>query len=188
MFRKAVSYSKAHSRTARVKYLHKYARKRAKLGLPPCSADDGALANRLATAVLDSPRMEQVRHSLDHESEHLDEMLVFALNLHAAIELNAGLEHSKVREYWLLRGPRFLATTCSLLALSIVFRETLTSPTHEERLNYVLLSMVALLASAYMIYCRLSDAILSSIMRSAHDSYVRQKQSMRLEQFGDLHV
>jgi len=53
--------------------------------------------------------------------EFIDRFADYALGLGAAIDKNRGLDHSKVREYWLERGPRILPS-CFLPLPSFVKR------------------------------------------------------------------
>ena len=63
--------------------------------------------------------------------------------------------------------------------------------TFEDRLRSVLIGGVAIVIAFFMLYYRLPDAISSSIVRSAHDFYVNEKQmnlSMRKDQKSSLEL
>ena len=56
-------------------------------------------------------------------SEFIDRFADYALGLGLAIDKNRGLDHSKVREYWLERGPRMFLTAVLFFAFTLVCQE-----------------------------------------------------------------
>ena len=89
-----------------------------------------------------------------------------------------GLDHSKVREYWLRRGPRIFIISIILLisnyVLYIYFKKI-----DKNTNNYlILINIITLLLSLYMLYYRLPDSIESAIARTTHDYYVKYKKNI----------
>ena len=100
----------------------------------------------------------------------------YALDLGEAVDKNRGLDHSKVREYWLQRGPRLLATACAFFVFTIICQEFLIKETLDRnRLYNFAVNSVALLIAFFLLYFRLQDSIDASVSRSAHDAYVSYK-------------
>jgi hypothetical protein len=102
---------------------------------------------------------------------------LYIYNLKEINKKDFGLDHSKVREYWLKRGPRiFIASFILLIAnyiLYIYFKEL------DRNTNYylILINIIALLLSLYMLYYRLPDSIESAVARTTHDYYVKYKKT-----------
>mmetsp|Transcript_46794 Transcript_46794/g.73250 ORF Transcript_46794/g.73250 Transcript_46794/m.73250 type:complete len:156 (-) Transcript_46794:338-805(-) len=99
------------------------------------------------------------------------EVVEYAVGLGEATDKNIGLDHSKVREYWLLRGPRLAWTAVIFFTFSLVCQELLKKNLATDRLYMVVVSVVALMIALYMLYWRLPDAIEGSVLRAAHDYY-----------------
>ncbi|GMH79340.1 hypothetical protein TL16_g08111 [Triparma laevis f. inornata] len=100
----------------------------------------------------------------------------YALSLHKCCIKNVGLDHGKVKEYWLNRGPRMAATMLVYTLYSFIITELTGSMTFSDRIRTVLIAGMAILVAFFMLYFRLPDAISSSICRSAHDFYVETKE------------
>jgi len=167
MFAKGCMHTQLYSKRAFEKYIQKYIRKRTKLGLPPYSASETELIVGLK------------QHRV--ESRISPELQTYAVKLETAIASNVGLDHSKTREYWLLRGPRVLTTALVFISFSIGLKEILIVQTCQDRIHHVILSISAILVTIYMLYFRLPDSICSAIMRSAHDVYVCEKQKLQAQ-------
>ena len=103
----------------------------------------------------------------------------FSLGLGTCVDTNIGLSHSKVREYWLRRGPRQLWVYVFMCLFTLGVAELRGFPTNEDRIYTVVVGFVALCVGVFMLYYRLPDSLDGSIMRSAHDYYVRRKVVLR---------
>ena len=104
---------------------------------------------------------------------------IFQTELLQKLQVEKSLSHSKTREYWLLRGPRLFCTifigvfanTCCIFLIQKDPDVCLT----------LLSGLIWLCLSAYMLYQRLPDAILSSLMRIGHDHYIQWKSTIFIE-------
>jgi hypothetical protein len=109
-------------------------------------------------------------------SESLHEVIVYTIDLYRELRKNRGLDHGKVKEYWMFRGPRiFLLWTISITFI-YVSNEILDPPTSTQRIKNAGQGIMLLLTALYMLYYRLPDSIDSACCRSAHDHYVEQKR------------
>jgi hypothetical protein len=61
----------------------------------------------------------------------IHEYTEYALGLGEVLEKNKGLDHSKVREYWLARGPRLLLTALIYLVFLIICQEVVARSSHD---------------------------------------------------------
>lgn len=91
-----------------------------------------------------------------------------------------GLGHSKVREYWLRRGPRLLLILLLTISITIGFAELLLDVSYEEHMYSVLVGINMLLYRIYMLYERLIDSIAGNMMRKGHDHYNKWKNNLIL--------
>ena len=87
------------------------------------------------------------------------------------LEEERGLAHSKVREYWLRRGPRLLIVLLITLVVTIILSELLLERTWNDHLFSMLVGLNLILCSLYMLYQRLNDSISGAMMRIGHDHY-----------------
>jgi len=114
----------------------------------------------------------------------ISQLADYSLGLRAAIAVNAGFDHSKVREYWIYRGPRVLALALLAVIMTLITEELIIDTTKDmrrERLLVALWAFVILLATAmFMLYRRLPDAIYATVSRSAHDYYTQTKRSIQM--------
>ena len=112
--------------------------------------------------------------------EWANELVDFAMGLGEAVDKNVGLDHSKVREYWLQRGPRWLITAIVFFVFTVVCQEMLKSQkeTSNDRFYTLAVNAVAFIIAMVMLYFRLPDSIEASISRAAHDFYVDYKRRM----------
>jgi len=79
-----------------------------------CEKVAAAAGEHLAEEENGLPAEEQAR------AEWLRELADYAVSLGAAVDKNMGLDHSKVREYWLDRGPRLAATAVIFFVFAMV--------------------------------------------------------------------
>jgi hypothetical protein len=109
-----------------------------------------------------------------------NELVDFAMGLGEAVDKNVGLDHSKVREYWLQRGPRWLITAIVFFVFTVVCQEMLKSQKEASNDSFYTLAVnaVAFIIATVMLYFRLPDSIEASISRAAHDFYVDYKRRM----------
>ena len=87
------------------------------------------------------------------------------------LEDERGLAHSKVREYWLRRGPRLIIVLLITIAVTIILSELLLERTWNDHLFSMLVGLNLILCSLYMLYQRLNDSISGAMMRIGHDHY-----------------
>ena len=99
------------------------------------------------------------------------------MDLYAEVDKNSGLEHGKVKEYWLFRGPRQAMTLLlGMFGTAFVNEMIKDDITTNDRIAYYVNSSIMLLVAFFMLYYRLPDAINSAVCRSAHDFYVSTKK------------
>lgn len=98
---------------------------------------------------------------------------VYQAELLRKLETEKGISHGKTREYWFMRGPRLFLTVFVGLTLNLCCNQII----QDEPEIWVSISsgLVWLSLSAYMLYQRLPDSILSSLMRIGHDHYIGWK-------------
>ena len=125
------------------------------------------------------------------EREWIHEFTEFTLGLGEALDKNIGLDHSKVREYWLSRGPRMMMTAILYFLFVILAQETLKGSSQNARADRwytVTTSVVALIIAIFMLYKRLGDAIEGVVARSSHDFYAQKKKGFKLLTLPPQHV
>jgi hypothetical protein len=107
----------------------------------------------------------------------IHEYTEYALGLGEVLEKNKGLDHSKVREYWLARGPRLLLTALIYLVFLIICQEVLKGDkvSRDDRAYTVVVNVIAFFIAVWLLYRRLGDAIEGVVARSSHDFYVLHK-------------
>ena len=168
---------------------------RAQVRLLEASEDDTlsrALANQLVSSGktkekndLRASLAEAIRAHLQGEGIMIDadarvwvhEYTEYALGLGEVLEKNKGLDHSKVREYWLARGPRLLLTALIYLIFLIICQEFLKGDgaSRDDRAYTVVVNIMAFFIAVWLLYRRLGDAIEGVVARSSHDFYVLHK-------------
>ena len=108
-------------------------------------------------------------------------MTEYAIGLGDALDKNIGLDHSKVREYWLSRGPRLCMTAIAYFVFTLACQELLrggvTPLQSQDRLYVLATNSVALLVALYLLYKRLGDAIEGVVARASHDYYFALKKT-----------
>ena len=170
---------------------------RAQMRLSDASDDDTlsrALANQLVSPGktkekngLRASLAEAIRAQLQGAGIIIDadarawvhEYTEYALGLGEVLEKNKGLDHSKVREYWLARGPRLLITALIYLIFLIVCQEVLKGDevSRDDRAYTVVVNVMAFFIAVWLLYRRLGDAIEGVVARSSHDFYVLHKMT-----------
>jgi len=93
-------------------------------------------------------------------------------------EKDIGLDHSKVREYWLKRGPRIFISSIVLLLSNYILYIYLKKIDIKTNIYLVIINLIALFLSIYMLYYRLPDSIESAVARTSHDYYVKIKKQL----------
>ena len=146
-----------------------------------CETPEGA-TKELEAEVLSPLRLIRSSTCLNAKmrKEWANELVDFAIGLGEAVDKNVGLDHSKVREYWLQRGPRWLFTAVVFFIFTIVSQEMLKQPeaASNDRFYTIAVNAVAFIIAMIMLYFRLPDSIEASISRAAHDFYVDYKRRM----------
>ena len=89
-----------------------------------------------------------------------------------------GLDHSKVREYWLKRGPRILVVWLILLLSNYILYIYIKEIDNKTNIYLIIINIIALFLSIYMLYYRLPDSIESAVARTSHDYYVKIKKKI----------
>ncbi len=102
-------------------------------------------------------------------------------NLNNIYKKDIGLDHSKVREYWLKRGPRILISSFIFIIYNYIGYIYIKEENKNLKINIYMLSIniLGLILAVYMLYFRLPDSIESAIARSTHDYYVLYKRTIK---------
>eukprot|EP00277_Geminigera_cryophila_P036413 CAMPEP_0173096504 /NCGR_PEP_ID=MMETSP1102-20130122/32995_1 /TAXON_ID=49646 /ORGANISM="Geminigera sp., Strain Caron Lab Isolate" /LENGTH=259 /DNA_ID=CAMNT_0013987463 /DNA_START=131 /DNA_END=907 /DNA_ORIENTATION=+ len=129
-------------------------------------------------------------HTNAQENEWVEKFAEYSCGLGEALDKNRGLDHSKVREYWLSRGPRLFLTAVLYFAFCIVCLETLKGGvrSHSDRMYTLATNSGALVIAFWLLYKRLGDAVEGVIARAAHDYYVNQKKMKFLDPTSPVHM
>ena len=106
----------------------------------------------------------------------------FITDLKVALKNESGLAHSKTREYWLLRGPRLFCILILAIICNIALAELLKKNPGKDRAYAITNGINLILLSAYMLYHRLEDAIMSSTMRTGRKCYILFKDNLHRNQ------
>lgn len=102
----------------------------------------------------------------------------YIIELNIINKKDIGLDHAKVREYWLKRGPRIFITSILLVSCNYILHISFKETDYYTNIYLILINMIALLLSFYMLYYRLPDSIESAIARTTHDYYVKTKNNL----------
>tara|TARA_B110000259_G_C14034421_1_gene408523 strand:+ start:275 stop:922 length:648 start_codon:yes stop_codon:yes gene_type:complete len=102
----------------------------------------------------------------------------YIIQLKIINEKDVGLDHSKVREYWLKRGPRIFISSIVLLLVNYILYIYLKEIDIKTNIYLILINTIALFLSIYMLYYRLPDSIESAVARTSHDYYVKIKKKI----------
>jgi len=196
-FRKAKKYTYYYINIYNKKYIIKYLKKKNKIAILKNNTNHIYLINKLHNIELinninnynNFDNITEILKIINNYLLNSSNMLYydyeiiydFAIYIYYLKELNKkdiGLDHSKVREYWLRRGPRIFIISIILLisnyVLYIYFKKI-----DKNTNNYlILINIITLLLSLYMLYYRLPDSIESAIARTTHDYYVKYKKNI----------
>jgi hypothetical protein len=110
----------------------------------------------------------------------------YIINLRIINKKDFGLDHSKVREYWLKRGPRLFISSILLLLSNYLLYIYLKTIDLKTNIYLIVINTIALLLSIYMLYYRLPDSIESAVARTSHDYYVKIKQNLLINNIDRL--
>lgn len=102
----------------------------------------------------------------------------YIIQLKIINEKDVGLDHSKVREYWLKRGPRIFISSILLLLSNYILYIYLKEIDIKTNIYLIIINIIALFLSIYMLYYRLPDSIESAVARTSHDYYVKIKKKI----------
>ena len=100
---------------------------------------------------------------------------LFIYELSNKLNKEKGIGHSKVREYWLRRGPRLFMVLVFTILLTIGMGVLLLKRTRDENIFSLLVGLNLIICSVYMLYQRLDDSISGTMMRIGHDYYASWK-------------
>ena len=93
----------------------------------------------------------------------------FRCDLLIILNKEKGLAHGKVREYWLRRGPRLLITLILIIIITFLLANYLTETSYDDNIYSLILSISMVIYSMYMLYQKLVDSIVGSMLRKGHD-------------------
>ena len=116
--------------------------------------------------------------SICFDENFLSVIIRYSMELHRELTKNDGLDHGKVKEYWMYRGPRIIALWATGIIVIGILNEYFDSQTTSQKLADLLRSLVLLFTALYMLYWRLPDSINTAYCRTAHDYYVQMKRSL----------
>ena len=105
-----------------------------------------------------------------------DDVELFKRALEFDLVAEKNIAHSKVREYWLLRGPRMFILTFIYICINLSCSEAFKLKPEPDRLYIACTSSILLFISGYMLFFRLHDAIHASMMRIGHRHYTEWKR------------
>ena len=124
-------------------------------------------------------KLNNLNNEFDSSHYHHNQGLIkYTNNLNAALNQEKSLAHSKVREYWLRRGPRLLIVLVLTILITIGLAELLINVTYEEHIYSILVGINMFLFSIYMLYQRLTDSISGIMMKIGHDHYNQWKNDL----------
>jgi len=104
----------------------------------------------------------------------------YIISLNNINKKDLGLDHSKVREYWLKRGPRIFITSIIFVISNYLLYRYLKKIDYYTNIYLISINIITLLLSFYMLYFRLPDSIESAVARTTHDYYVKYKENLSL--------
>lgn len=112
--------------------------------------------------------------------ENTDLMIEYMSKLEEKLNNELGLAHSKVREYWLRRGPRLCLVLFITIGFTALLSNIIIKPTRNEHILSILLGLNMFLFNIYMLYNRLVDSISGNMMKIGHNHYVLWKSTINL--------
>ena len=140
-------------------------------------ADEIAVDAEEAIFVKYSSKMKRKRIKCRLVKNKSDDL--FLVKLRTDLLSQRGLSHSKCKEYWLLRGPRLFCVMNVAVFGNIGLSEILKDDPGKDRHYRIISGSLLIVLTFYMLYKRLSDAIISGMLRVGHDSYVKWKSNIR---------
>jgi len=155
------------------KYTIKFMRKRRKMEIEVI--EDQAIqdaADNLIRVLMDGA------DGTDVDDVHSD-VVTYAKELLKVARTNEGLAHSKVREYWLYRGPRYSGMFLVFTVVCSVVQNFVNKPEVHQRMSQGIIWVLALGMYMFMLYFRLPDSIYAAVSRSTHDFYVSAKKKLK---------
>ena len=125
-------------------------------------------------------------YSIDSQTLHPSQYYIipglneYIKNMKIALNDEKSSCHSKVREYWLRRGPRLLLILLLTVSITIGFAELVTDATYHDHLYSVIIGFNMIVYSIYMLYQRLIDSISGCMMKIGHSHYNKWKSNLNI--------
>ena len=119
--------------------------------------------------------LEKIKYIKSPSDIKIFNFLSFSRILKMKLNRESSLAHSKVREYWLRRGPRLLLSLLITLGINILLSKIILN--ERNYLYSILLSLNITMFTLYMLYKRLPDSIHATMMRTGHIYYNQWKSS-----------
>jgi hypothetical protein len=108
------------------------------------------------------------------DEEALVDTIAYSMALYRELHKNLGsIDHSKVKEYWLYRGPRIVLIW--MLGIVLLILVHIFYDKESGLLGDLIKSFFLLITALYLLYWRLPDSIDTTCCKSAHDHYVLSK-------------
>ena len=124
---------------------------------------------------------KRIKLNLDNELTQTSDvpgLNIFLANLQNDLNKEKGLAHSKVREYWLRRGPRLLLVLILTIIITLGLAYLLIEPSRNDQILSILIGFNMIIFNIYLLYQRLIDAISGAMMRIGHDHYTKWKSEL----------
>ena len=196
-FNRANRYTKYYIYIYNIKYITKYLKKINKIAIKKKNILQIELINKLNNEELLNIIVKYKNTNLNDMLKVINNYLInntnildiydyeliydfsyYIIQLKIINEKDVGLDHSKVREYWLKRGPRILISSIVLLLSNYILYIYLKEIDTKTNIYLIIINIVALFLSIYMLYYRLPDSIESAVARTSHDYYVKIKKKL----------
>ena len=199
-FKRANNYTFYYINLYNKKYIVKYLKKIKKISLLKNNNNQIQLLDKLNDIefidILNNNNYENIEDTLNlinsylvnnsdivnlYDYQIIYNFSVYIYNLKEINKKDIGLDHSKVREYWLKRGPRILISSFLFIIYNYIGYIYIKEDNKNIKINIYMLSLniLALILAIYMLYFRLPDSIESAIARSTHDYYVLYKRTIK---------
>lgn len=123
-----------------------------------------------------NPLLEKLKDSSGYHN--IPGLIHFINKLENDLTKEKGVAHSKVREYWLRRGPRLLIILILTICITIGLADLLVEITYKDHLYSILIGINMIIFNIYMLYERLIDSISGTMMKIGHDSYKNWKKTL----------
>ena len=115
-------------------------------------------------------------------------LVKFVNDLENDLNKEKGIAHSKVREYWLRRGPRLLIILILTIFITVGLAILLIDISYKENIYSILIGINMILFNIYMLYERLIDSISGTMMKIGHDHYKKWKKELTDNSFTVHHI